>query len=209
MPSPTFFHLPDAKRQRLMDAVWAEFTNHSYMEASINRIVQASAISRGSFYQYFSGKQDVFSYILCTIMEKAKDMFLAQLTVHSNDLFSAVLGMYELMLWKQTRGKPDPAITKIQTLIKLNAELDMSIFTEHLDHHIMEQSMMDLLEQAGYRMESPLECSALIHMLAAVTLSNLTDTMRRPGCEIHNHQILEQQLAMIRRALDCRKADVL
>lgn len=206
MPSPTFFNLPDAKRQRLMAAIWQEFTTYSYIDASINRIVQTAAISRGSFYQYFSGKQDVFSYMLCTILEKTKAMFLAQLTVHSNDLFSAVLGMYELMLWKQSRGKPDPAITKIQTLIKLNAELDMSIFTEHLDHRVMEQGMMDLMSQAGYFMASPLECSALVHMLAAITLSNLTDTMRRPGCEAHNRAILEQQLELIRSALESRKA---
>ena len=35
MPNATFFHLPEAKRRRLMDAVWQEFTSVSYIDASL------------------------------------------------------------------------------------------------------------------------------------------------------------------------------
>ena len=56
MPSNTFFRLPEEKRQRLLDAAWEEFSRVSFADASINQIIRAANISRGSFYQYFTDK---------------------------------------------------------------------------------------------------------------------------------------------------------
>ena len=51
MPKPTFFRLPEEKRARLLNAAWDEFTRVSLSEASINSIIRAANIPRGSFYQ--------------------------------------------------------------------------------------------------------------------------------------------------------------
>ena len=200
MPYPTFFHLPADKYKRVMDAVWQEFTTYSYMDVSINRIVQSAAISRGSFYQYFSGKADLFSYVLHTIFEAAKSMFLAQLTVHNNDLFFAILGMYDTILWTNGRSR-SPEQQRIRTLIQLNSELDMSQFTIELNCDSIARNLQDLLEPSGYHLETTQECFALLHMLAAITTTSLADTMRHPQNEEKNHAILEQQLVLIRRGL--------
>jgi len=53
MPTNTFFHLPEEKQQRLLDAAQIEFSRHSLQEASIANIVKLAGIPRGSFYQYF------------------------------------------------------------------------------------------------------------------------------------------------------------
>ena len=201
MPNSTFYNLPEAKRKRLMDAVWQEFTTVSYMDASINKIIQNADISRGSFYQYFSGKADVFSYVLHTILDTAKDMFLAQLTAHSNNLFDAILGMYDLILWQKSRNQRNLDLDRIRTLIKLNAELDISQFTEYIDCDAGAKNIKDLLAISGYTLETPLECHALIHMLASIALSNLTANLRHPNNEGRNRQLLEQLLELIRRGL--------
>lgn len=64
MPTDTFFRLPEEKRARILEGAWSEFTAVPYAEASINRIVQTSRIPRGSFYQYFEDKKDIFVYFL-------------------------------------------------------------------------------------------------------------------------------------------------
>lgn len=64
MPSSTFFNLPPPKREKLTSAAIAEFARKPYGEVSINRIIQAAEIPRGSFYQYFDGKTDLFRYVL-------------------------------------------------------------------------------------------------------------------------------------------------
>ena len=44
MPTNTFFRLPAEKRERLMEACWAEFTRQRFSEVSINRIISAAHI---------------------------------------------------------------------------------------------------------------------------------------------------------------------
>ena len=64
MPTHTFFNLPPPKRENLLRAAVAEFARKPYGEVSINRIIQAAEIPRGSFYQYFADKTDLFRYVL-------------------------------------------------------------------------------------------------------------------------------------------------
>lgn len=64
MPKETFFNRPLVKRDKLIEASVNEFARKSCAEASINRIIQTAVIPRGSFYQYFSGKMDLFQYVL-------------------------------------------------------------------------------------------------------------------------------------------------
>lgn len=62
MPKQTFFNLPDEKKERLLKAAYNEFSSVSLDESSINAIIHESDISRGSFYQYFEDKEDLYFY---------------------------------------------------------------------------------------------------------------------------------------------------
>jgi AcrR family transcriptional regulator len=77
MPKQTFLNLPEEKRQTIVNAAIEEFAEYGLENASINRIVANSGIAKGSFYQYFEDKQDVFMYLLKVIelekMEYFKD----------------------------------------------------------------------------------------------------------------------------------------
>jgi AcrR family transcriptional regulator len=73
MPKQTFFNLPENKRQTLLDLAIEEFSSHSYKTASISRLVAQAGIAKGSFYQYFEDKQDLYNYLLeLATQEKAK-----------------------------------------------------------------------------------------------------------------------------------------
>lgn len=71
MPKETFYRLPDEKRERIMAAAEHEFLENSFEAASINRIIKEAAIPRGSFYQYFEDKKDIFLYIVNTHKDEA------------------------------------------------------------------------------------------------------------------------------------------
>ncbi len=71
MPKPTFFNLPEEKREKIIKAAIDEFAEYGLENASTNRIVANSGIAKGSFYQYFEDKQDVFQYLL-TVLEHEK-----------------------------------------------------------------------------------------------------------------------------------------
>lgn len=64
MPTDTFHNLPEEKRNRILDAAITEFSAHPYESASISNIVRQGKIAKGSFYQYFTDKQDLYRYLI-------------------------------------------------------------------------------------------------------------------------------------------------
>ena len=64
MPKQTFFNLADKKRQRITELAIAEFANADYDNASISNIVKRAKIAKGSFYQYFEDKRDLYLYLI-------------------------------------------------------------------------------------------------------------------------------------------------
>lgn len=70
MPKQTFFNLSEEKRNAIVNAAIDEFAEYGFESASINRMVASSGISKGSFYQYFEDKRDVFMHLLAVIEQE-------------------------------------------------------------------------------------------------------------------------------------------
>lgn len=70
MPTQTFFNLDKEKQERIIDSAINEFSLRSYDEAKISNIIRDSKIPRGSFYQYFEDKMDIYKYIFTKLGEK-------------------------------------------------------------------------------------------------------------------------------------------
>lgn len=88
MPKETFYRLPDEKRERIMVAAEREFLENSFEAASINRIIKEAAIPRGSFYQYFEDKKDIFLYIVDTHKNEAFDFVENFIKDCNGDIFA-------------------------------------------------------------------------------------------------------------------------
>ena len=59
MPRPRFENADPALRQAILDAAAREFSERGYDGASLNQIIEASGLSKGSFYYYFDDKLDL------------------------------------------------------------------------------------------------------------------------------------------------------
>ena len=51
-------------RLRLLEAAESVFAEHGYHEASVVKITEAAGVGQGTFYLYFSSKQDVFDELV-------------------------------------------------------------------------------------------------------------------------------------------------
>lgn len=69
----TFERLPEEKKDRILKAARAEFIRNPYEKTSINRILKEAEIPKGSFYQYFDDKADLFSLCTCAVYKKLID----------------------------------------------------------------------------------------------------------------------------------------
>jgi AcrR family transcriptional regulator len=69
----TFERLPQEKRDRIIQAARTEFIRYPYEKTSINRILAEAEVPKGSFYQYFDDKSDLFSLCTCAVYRKLID----------------------------------------------------------------------------------------------------------------------------------------
>ena len=70
MVHTTFERLPEEKRNRILQAARAESIRYPYEKTSINRILAEAEVPKGSFYQYFDDKSDLFSCCICDVYKK-------------------------------------------------------------------------------------------------------------------------------------------
>jgi AcrR family transcriptional regulator len=75
MPRDTFFNLPDEKRQKIMAAAVDQFSKFHYSNVTIDRIVRAAEIPKGSFYQYFENKDDLYIYLFTEVGDTKLEIF--------------------------------------------------------------------------------------------------------------------------------------
>jgi TetR/AcrR family transcriptional regulator len=98
MPKQTFFNLPVEKRQAILDVVIDEFAEHDYKNASLSNIVQRAGIAKGSLYQYFEDKREIYFYLL-ELATQEKKQFLSLSTppdLHMN--------VFDYMRWLMHQG---------------------------------------------------------------------------------------------------------
>ena len=68
MPHARFRKLSKEKQQAILDAAAEEFVK-GYDQASYNRIIERSGVSKGSMYYYFEGKHDLYNEVLMRMAE--------------------------------------------------------------------------------------------------------------------------------------------
>lgn len=95
MPTSTFFNLPEEKRHRLTHAAMVEFSQKPYGEVPLSGIILAAGIPRGSFYQYFADKTDLFQYILRVIRTEMEDLIVESLERCGGDLMELPLALFD------------------------------------------------------------------------------------------------------------------
>jgi AcrR family transcriptional regulator len=78
MPTPTFYRLPEERRALLVREAVQEFAERTYAEASLSQIARRTGIAKGSFYQYFEDKLDLYRFLLTEEAPRLKRAFLAE-----------------------------------------------------------------------------------------------------------------------------------
>ena len=95
MPKETFFNLPKEKRDLICRVASEEFAAYPFEQASVNRIVAGCGIAKGSFYQYFANKKDLFLYLI-QLAGEAKLNYLAPVLENpeQRDFFTLLRELY-------------------------------------------------------------------------------------------------------------------
>ena len=128
MATKTFLNLPEEKRERILEAAWAEFDTVSFAEASINRIVRRAGVPRGSFYQYFRDKEELFRDLIHEVQEKFSQWMLQCLQSCGGDLFEAQRMTFARVVYREKGA--DPTIDRCIQVLRLNRGIDLQRVAE-------------------------------------------------------------------------------
>ena len=63
MPTPTWERLPDVRRAAVIEAAEGEFAAHGFSGGSLNVIARNAGVAKGSLFQYFHDKSDLYAYL--------------------------------------------------------------------------------------------------------------------------------------------------
>lgn len=72
MPKSTFLNLNTRKKKKILKTLIKYFGNYSYERVDIEDVAKECKVSKGSMYQYFVSKKDMYFY---AIKESLKKMF--------------------------------------------------------------------------------------------------------------------------------------
>jgi len=122
MPTGTFFRLPEEKRARLTEAAWREFERTRFSDTSINRIIQDADIPRGSFYQYFEDKEELFAYLVSDIKDYFMEMCIRAIEAVEGDVFALPSYILDHILLPD--GGIDPMVERCARVMRINPGMD-------------------------------------------------------------------------------------
>ena len=132
MPKDTFYNLSDDKKRKVFDAAVQEFSIRRFSEASINQIIKTAEIPRGSFYQYFAGKEDIFRYMFEEILKEKREIMLRAENFDPNaDVFELCLQTTkDTFEW----GRLKPEYSQISMLMEIdNSEFITNLRSDSLE----------------------------------------------------------------------------
>jgi AcrR family transcriptional regulator len=212
MPTSTFFALPAERRERLVREAIREFSERSYNEASLSQIAQRSRIAKGSFYQYFSDKLDLYRWLVTEEAARHRREFVGEATTDDDfwASFETLIerGMAFLVehprLARLSAAAADPsANSDVRGLHKAICEAGNEALRARLQHGI----------ESGAIQNPGLDLDVATRLVAAIVGPGLTDVvLHELGAELHDvlaSDSLRKRLGPARRRRLARQAVLL
>ncbi|MDP3487203.1 MAG: TetR/AcrR family transcriptional regulator [Bacillota bacterium] len=94
MPKDTFLNLPQDRRDLIINASIEEFARNPFENASLRKIVAITAIAKGSMYQYFKDKKELYIYVLNLAYERKRQYVASAFFTKRGDFFELVKEYY-------------------------------------------------------------------------------------------------------------------
>ncbi len=101
MPKKTFNRLDEVKQERVMRSAIEEFLASGFEKAKIETIAQKAGVAKGSIYQYFEDKKELFLYSVTWTLEYFMKLIDRQTPLKDMDVYDYFLSgsceRYELL----------------------------------------------------------------------------------------------------------------
>ena len=195
MPTSTFFNLRPEKQERLLTAAAREFAAQPFHEASINSMIRAAGIPRGSFYMYFRDKEELFQYLVRESTEL--------LTRSGGDLFDAIPGLCEyLRSHKADRGLGGMGM--LSAIVERNGGLQKSCLIDFLDTQAVLAQLAAAVNPDLLDIWEASDLERIVRTVLTVALPLIYDAVHTETAE--SREELSKTLEILRRGMGAKPA---
>lgn len=180
MPSATFLNLPAEKREKFLRAAREEFARVPFADVSINRIIQAAGIPRGSFYMYFRDKAELFSFLLHEYGSRVAEQLEKALIAYQGDLFAAVLSFFDSIRSVCKSDKLDEEIKLFLSIFRLNGGPHSQILRAATEADPLFQRLIPYIDQSRLALKSENDLKDMFSILLEITGPAIMGCLRAP-----------------------------
>ena len=199
MPKQTFFHLAKDKQDILIHAAKQEFSRVPLHEASIANIIKSAGIPRGSFYQYFDDKEDLYFYLLNQLAQKNNERFISILVEKEGDLFATFIESFQFLI-KMQRNQENQNFFK-NAFLNMNYKLENTFANNVYEEHQKSQyvNTINLINRKNLNIENEQELNYLLKTMMAVTMQNLVQMFVKEWTEEEALKSYSIQIELLKR----------
>ena len=203
MPSSTFLNLAPEKQEKLLTAAAREFTERPYNEASINQIVQAAGIPRGSFYMYFRDKEDLFRYLIQESMDALLLAFEEILRRSGGDVFAALPEMYDYLQAHREWDRSLGGMGMMAAIANCNGEDRSGGALKFVDTELVLKRMEACVNPDLLDLREPEDLNCILRMLIVLIVPIMYNGIR-PETDPEDREKLERALEILRRGMGAK-----
>ena len=175
MPTETFFRLPEAKRETLLSCARQEFARVPYPDASINRIIHAAGIPRGSFYMYFADKADLFLHLMDQFVDTFTQTVCRLLEEEDGALFPAFRRLFDHLQDRCVTGCREGRAAEVITILRRNVGMPHTMAMGQSYGRRFLSQLLPRLDRARLSLEGEAELENGLRILLSVTLPLLCE----------------------------------
>ncbi|AQP54386.1 hypothetical protein CBF34_01890 [Vagococcus penaei] len=185
MPTKTFFRLDQEKQDKIVAAAKKEFSDASFHEAAISNIVKESGISRGSFYQYFTDKEDLFYYCLDLIKEESEMYYLKLLEMNQRDFFATNIAFFNYLSEVVLTGNQADLYKNI--FLYMNYKSSHKIFDNHQQSYhkkkLSYETLFASINSDQLTIDTVTDFELLFKVIVSMIFMSINDAYRQKSCD--------------------------
>ena len=177
MATETFLRLPEEKRERFVESAWEEFLRVPFEEASINKIVLKARIPRGSFYQYFGDKKELFYDLAGTMLRHLLGEYSKILRRYNGDMFRTQIHCFDMVM---EGGHTDVHFNRGIALLQRNPVFLAQQIVENRVAYYIWDTVKEDVDVTMFRNEDEELARQTLVMSLVMLVMTMTDAMARP-----------------------------
>ncbi|MFP7254969.1 TetR family transcriptional regulator [Virgibacillus sp. 7505] len=207
MPKQTFLSLPEDKQNTLIQSAKKEFSRVPLHEASIANIIKDAGIPRGSFYQYFEDKEDLYYYLLNQVAQENNKKLNSILQEKKGNLFEALVEQFRYMISLRHHEEHNDFLRYAFLNMNHRKENTMAnnIYKESLKNE--RSQTLEMVDTSYLNIEDKQELTHVIRIVGAITFHNLVQVFVHNLTDEEAIFNYEAQISLIKKGLQRKEVD--